>query len=403
MPDVELAPRDRATEAFEQALLDDHPGLLYEQAPCGYLSTDADGHVIKANQTLLTWLGYELPELRGRRIGDLLTAGGRIYHETHCAPLLRMQGALREIALDLVRSDGSRFPVLLNAAMARTVRDDRPVVRYAVFDATERRQYERELLSAKDEAEASRERARTLARTLQQTLIPPALPHIPGLEMSARYHPAGDGTEVGGDFYDVFPAARDEWVLVIGDVCGKGAEAAVVTALARYTIRGLAVGQDDSPSHILSQLNDVLLNQGSGRFVSLVLGLLVREDDGWRLDLAGGGHPPALLLRDGRAEAVLVGGSLLGLFPDATVEEISMRLAPDDLLVFFTDGVTEARRGREFFGDDRLRDGVAMSGTADQLADSLLAEVLDFQGGRAADDIAVLVLRVPSATPTDVP
>lgn len=389
-------PRDQAAEAFDEALLEDHPGLLYEQAPCGYVSTDVDGRIVKANQTLLTWLGYDLAELRSRSLPDLLTPGGRIYHETHCRPLLRMQGSLREIALDLVRSDRSRFPVLLNARLDRTARDDRQVIRYAVFDATERRQYEQALLAAKNEAEASRERARTLARTLQQTLIPPALPHIAGLELAAHYHPAGDGTEVGGDFYDLFPASSSQWIVSVGDVRGKGAEAAVVTALARYTVRGLAVGHVGSLRPVVSQLNDVLLNQGSDRFVSLVLGRLTRTTEGWRVDVAGGGHPPPLVVRDGVATPVVLDGTLVGIFPEMDVDERSLDLAPDDALVLFTDGVTEARRGSEFFGDERVVTAVSGGGTAAELADRLLREVLDFQHGEASDDIAVLVLRVPT-------
>ena len=180
---------------------------LYEHAPCGYLSTMPDGTIIKVNQTLLSWLGHERHDLIGRRrLSDLLTAGGRIYHETHYAPLLSMQGTVREIAVDLVRADGSRLPALINSILVRD-RDGAPtVVRTSVFNATDRRAYERELLHARERAERSESRARELATTLQASLIPPAPPVIPGLDVGATYRPAGEGDEVGGDFYDVFAA-----------------------------------------------------------------------------------------------------------------------------------------------------------------------------------------------------
>jgi sigma-B regulation protein RsbU (phosphoserine phosphatase) len=131
-------------------------------------------------------------------------------------------------------------------------------VRTAVFDATERRQYEQELLRAKQRAQESEERARLLARTLQQSLIPPAPPDIPGLQVSAAYRPAGNGDEIGGDFYDVFQLGPGEWMVAVGDVRGKGVEAAVVTSLVRHTTRAAAVGHPQ-PSQVLDMLNQVLL------------------------------------------------------------------------------------------------------------------------------------------------
>src|SRR6185312_12851732 len=120
----------------------------------------------------------------------------------------------------------------------------------AVFDATERRAYERELLRAKRRAEESEAHATDLARTLQQTLIPPAPPEIPELDIAAAYRPAGAGDEVGGDFYDIFELASGSWVIALGDVRGKGVQAAVVAALARHTIRAAAV-RASQPSEVL--------------------------------------------------------------------------------------------------------------------------------------------------------
>ena len=230
-----------STELFG-ALRGDSADDLYDHAPCGYLSTAPNGLIVKANRTFLTLTGYRASDVVGRRrFVDLLTVGGRIYHETHYAPMLQMQGTAREIALDLVCADGRRLPVLVNSVLERDAGGAPIVVRTAVFDATHRRAYERELVQAKRRAEESEARATALARTLQRCLIPPAPPEIRGLDLAAAYRPAGNGEEIGGDFYDIFQIGPDEWFVVIGDVCGKGVDAAVVTALARYTIRAAAV------------------------------------------------------------------------------------------------------------------------------------------------------------------
>jgi serine/threonine-protein kinase RsbW len=138
---------------------------LYEHAPCGYLSTLPDGTICRVNRTFLAWTGHTREELVGaRRFQDLLTAGGRIYHETHYAPLLRMQGTVREIALDVVRADGRRLPVLVNSVLT-TDDDGAPrLVRTTVFNATDRRRYERELLRAREDERAARERIERLQR-----------------------------------------------------------------------------------------------------------------------------------------------------------------------------------------------------------------------------------------------
>src|SRR5215218_7990082 len=173
--------REDVVDAFVGALLDDAE-QLYERAPCGYLSTAADGTIIKVNEAFLALSGYTRAELVGRRrFVDLLTGGGRLYHETHYAPMLRMHGSARQIALDLVRADGQRLPTLVNAVLETDESGAPVLVRTAIFDATERREYERELLRSKQRAEASEARAVALARTLQQTLIPPVPPHVPGL------------------------------------------------------------------------------------------------------------------------------------------------------------------------------------------------------------------------------
>ena len=163
---------DRARAAFLDALVHDDPVALYDSAPCGFLTTTVDGLIVKTNATFRTWVQREASEMVGAAtFSDLLTVGSRLYYGTHLGPSLLMSGRIQEVALDLVRADGTRLPVLVNASLARGDDGHPRAVRFAVFDATERRSYERELLEAKQRAEASEREARELARTLQQTLF----------------------------------------------------------------------------------------------------------------------------------------------------------------------------------------------------------------------------------------
>ena len=223
-------------DARFSALLEDSAEDLYEHAPCGYLSTMLDGTVAKINGTLLGWLGLRRDEVVGvRRFADLLTVGGRLYHETHFAPLLRMQGEINAVALELVAAEGGRLPVLVTSTLKTGGGGEPLLIRTTVVDARERRAYERELLAARREADRERDRLARLASTLQRTLLPPVLPVVPGVEVAAHYH-AASSDEVGGDFDDLF-RLNGRWGLFIGDVCGNGAGAAVVTSLARYALR----------------------------------------------------------------------------------------------------------------------------------------------------------------------
>jgi sigma-B regulation protein RsbU (phosphoserine phosphatase) len=376
----------------------DDPGLLYDRAPCGHLSTAPDGTIVRINDTFLGWTGHRREDLVGRRrFVDLLPVGDRIYHETHYAPTLHMQGSVREIALEVVRADGRRLPVLVNAVLDRDD-DGRPVgIRIAAFDVTERRRYEAEVLAAKRRAEESEARAVQLAQTLQQTLIPPTPPRIPGLDVAAVYRPAGDGGMVGGDFYDVFQVATDDWVVVLGDVQGKGAEAAVVTALARYTVRAASVDHD-TPSQVLHTLDRVISRSETDRYCTALVLRLRRAEGTWRATVASGGHPLPLLRRPGRApEPVGSYGHLVGVMPAAEFVDTDLTLEAGDALVLFTDGVTEGRRGAGFYGAERLAAVVdAHRGDAVEVTGAILGDVLAYQSGNARDDIAVVTVAVPA-------
>src|SRR4051794_2939149 len=149
-----------------ERLLEDDPADLYENAPCGYLSTLPDGEIVKVNHTFCAWTGRPSEEVLGARFQDLLSTGGRVFYETHLRPLLRMQGAVREIALDVVRVDGSVLPCLLNAVEVRVEAGAPVLMRATLFEATARRRYERELLTAQRTAEESEARARTLQQVV---------------------------------------------------------------------------------------------------------------------------------------------------------------------------------------------------------------------------------------------
>ncbi len=384
---------DPGTSERSRALLEAH-----EHAPCGYLSTLLDGTIVKINATLLGWLGRERDDVVGRRsFSDLLSVGGRIYHETHFAPLLRMQGEVCSVALDLVDAHGTRLPVLVNSVL-KTAADGEPLlVRVTVVDATDRRAYERELLRARRAADEERERLQHLATTLQRTLLPPALPHVPGLQAAAYYHSAAV-EEIGGDFYDLFPLDQDRWAFFLGDVCGKGPAAAVVTSFLRYTLRATAVYETE-PVSVLAALDAGLHRQrgGSTGWCTIVFGLLTPIDDGFRVTLASGGHPPALLVRAGGQVDVLdtLGGQPVGLIAEPRFVAASTILGPGDALVLYTDGLVEARRPDGSMLDETLPDLAAdLVGLDAQAVVDALADLLTSLGPGLTDDAAILALRV---------
>jgi PAS domain S-box-containing protein len=249
---------------------------------------------------------------------------------------------------------------------------------------------------AVDGAMQYRERAH-VAQTLQASLLPASLPRIPGAFVAAEYLAAGEGAEVGGDFYDAFALDDDEraWALVIGDVLGKGAEAAAVTALARYTLRAVA-SRSTSPASTLATLNAELLRQmADRRFITAVLAHLTPRADGTAgLTVASAGHLPPIVVRaGGGAETLACRGTLLGVESGARSGDLTTDLAPGDALVLYTDGVTEARRDRPL-RSEALAD--ALAAVAPDGAGAIAREVVRLAQRRATgplpDDLAVLVV-----------
>jgi integral membrane sensor domain MASE1/anti-sigma regulatory factor (Ser/Thr protein kinase) len=238
-------------------------------------------------------------------------------------------------------------------------------------------------------------RAQHLAHDLQAELLPPKLPEIPQFEAAGWYRAGVKGQEAGGDFYDVFEASSGRWVAVIGDVCGKGPEAASLTALARYTLRA-GGRQATGPSDALRVLNEAILEQRSDqRFMTAVLVELdvSRNDHG--VALSNGGHPPPLLVRArGEVEQVVgEGGMLLGIYPDPELVDQSVDLQPGDALVLFTDGLTE-RRDPSDDPAGRIRELLRRSAgaSADETA-ARLGQLALSDDGKPEDDVAVVVLR----------
>ncbi|MDQ1696754.1 MAG: hypothetical protein QOJ03_2107 [Frankiaceae bacterium] len=245
--------------------------------------------------------------------------------------------------------------------------------------------------------EDARDLARTsaeLAATLQESLLPPELPLVPGMSIAARWRPGRGGTLVSGDFYDVFPLPNGRWGTVIGDVVGHGAQAATLAAVARYTLRTLAVLQA-SPGRVLDGLNDTVLGRAEPeRFLSAVYLTTRSRSHGVDVRLVRGGHPaPLVRRRNGTVEVLDAPGMLLGCMLDPGLKEIRLVLHTGDLLLLYSDGVTEARRGDLQFGEDRLRVLLASSLPDPQtIVDATIEAVVDFCAEGLADDVTVLAL-----------
>lgn len=411
---------------FRQELLDVVPiarDLVLEQMVDGVVVLDVHGRVVDANAAAGALFGLRTAGLVGRYLRDLFPAaaglleGGLGAGAGRRAPRSRQADVVvparpgvpaRDVAVNVT-------PLVVRSA---------PAGRVLLFhDVTEREAAQRRLHELLDEQTR-------VAETLQASLRPRSLPPVPGLQLAARSLPAGPGArgsgQVSGDFYDVHRVLGGDWAFAVGDVSGKGVEAAVVTSMARWTVRTLSA-EGRAPCQVLEQLNRALLgDESSERFCTLAYGRidaadLLRlggmggiagapgaDDAGVTVRLVLGGHPePLLRRRDGQVEPVGRPGTALGLLPSLDVEEAQVVLTSQDVLLLYTDGVTEARRGAEQFGEERLAEVLAASAVglrgragitaahlvAEAVADRVLAEVTGWASRR--DDVAILVLAVP--------
>jgi sigma-B regulation protein RsbU (phosphoserine phosphatase) len=367
-------------------LLEESAEELFEDAPCGYLTTRLDGTIVRVNRTLEALTGFSRAELVGRRFQDLLTVGGQIYHETHYAPLLRMQGTVREIAVDLVRADGTTLPALVNAVLRHDADGAPLAVRTMVFDATDRRSYERELLRARD-------REHEIAALLQRSLLGGDLPADPGLELAVEYLPAEAGLEVGGDWFDAFWLGERTVALVVGDVVGRGIEAAATMGQLRSAVRALAT-TSLGPGPLLEALDAYTRRHAVGEMTTLAFAVL--DLDTGTLSVASAGHLPPAIAAPGRpAEFLWTGrstplGATMAPGPRAQGE---VSLAPGTVVTLFTDGLIER-------GDRPLQAG--LDGVLAELEGRRALPAAELTRGltqvmladrRTSDDVCVVTLR----------
>jgi serine phosphatase RsbU (regulator of sigma subunit) len=325
-------------------------------------------------------------------------------------------GAVDDEHLALVRSIGIRsvliVPLLVRGRSlgALTLVHAESGLHFDAVDLAFARQFATTAALALDNARLY-EQQRAIAQTLQTALLPAALPEVPGLGLAARYRAQSDGqsdgdgaaagpggdVQVGGDLYDVVPTpTAGRWAIAIADVCGKGPEAAAVTALIRHTLRA-EIDHGLGPGAVLHRLNRAMLRASGAapaRFATVVHGRVTVDADGATVRLASAGHPPPLVRRGDRVEPVDAPGTLLGVYADIELSEVTVRLDRGDMMVLYTDGVTEARGVDGFYGADRLARllGTSTAGSADALADDLLDDVVAFQQGRLRDDVAILVV-----------
>ncbi len=374
----------RASEARRSAML--------ETALDGIVAIDESGRIVEFNHAAERTFGYERAEVLGRMMVDVIIPESlRAMHREGFARYLRTGEAKllgTRVETRALRKNGEEFPVELSIGRV----DDPERVAFTAFirDITRRVAAQRALTESYRDAAA-------LAETLQQSLLPPHLPEIDDTELAACYVPAAAGV-IGGDFYDVFERGRGDWIITIGDVCGKGPEAAAATALSRYTIRAAAM-EHSKPRLILAMLNDALL-RADARGCTAVVARLRALKGKRRLTVASGGHPlPLHHYVDGTTAAIGRFGTLLGMTDTVRHTDVTVELRPNDAVLFYTDGVTELRRGREFYGESRLTAALtrAHCASARELVEGIEGDLRNFQP-RFRDDIALLAMRHVSSS-----
>jgi len=393
-------------------LLEESVEDLYENAPCGLLSTLPDGTVVRVNDTLVAWTGHSREAIVGRRFADLLSAGGRIYHETHYAPMLRMQGAVREIALEFVRADDSRMPVLVNSTLRKDA-DGTPIgIRTVIFEAAVRREYEQELLRARKHEQEARERAevlqrtmarlaeenaelyereRDIARTLQTSLLAGEPPSDHRYAVATFYSPAIDTLEVGGDWHDAVAFDEDRVAISVGDVVGRGIDAATTMGQLRSAIRALAC-TGVPPARLLDHL-DTFVGLVGRAWMSTLAYAEVDLQRG-RMRYACAGHLPPLLVEPGEPPRLLWDGRSppLTAHPSQSARyEDALTLPRGARVLLYTDGLVERRDRSIDDGLAHLLEEVKARRTASpaELVEQLPPVML--AGSSGEDDVCLLV------------
>lgn len=308
---------------------------LLDGAPCGYISTLPDGTISTVNRAFEAITGLARETLVGRvRLHDLLPVTDRIYHETHYRPLLLSHGAAHEIAANLVRSDGALAPVLLSSVMVRDDDGEPRSIRTVVFPATDRRLYEQEILRAQRVNE-------DIALQLQRSLLAGDLPQADGVDIEVGYQPGVSRLEVGGDWYDVFWTEPGvSMALIVGDVVGRGLNAAMAMGQLRSATRAFAsTGLD--PAGVLMALDRYSVTHRVGEMTTIVYAELTLRSRSLRYACAG--HPPPLVVAPGRPPTFLMKARSMPVASWDTLHRTnaSIELEPGATVLLYTDGLVE--------------------------------------------------------------
>ncbi|MEP6815902.1 MAG: histidine kinase N-terminal 7TM domain-containing protein [Marmoricola sp.] len=364
---------------FDQRLVDLAPlarSAVVESMSDAVFVTDPFGRVVDVNPAGVQLAGRSRTALLGRRLQDIIATGPADTEATELT-LPGLDGDPQQRTFDVSPehlTDGSGRP-----AGALVV----------LHEITER-------IRDRQRLERVLEEQSRVASALQASMVPPKLPDVAGVELASQYLPAGDGREVGGDFLDVFKLAEQTWAFMLGDVSGKGAAAAAVSAAARYTLRALA-NTDVLPSDTLLEVNARLLSHTDlERHCTLVYGQLRPTEQGSLVVFTlAGHHPPMVLRTTGAVEETGTLGTALAMFDEPELYDTTLHLAPGELMCVFTDGLVEARREHEMFGSERVADLLRhhANGSAAELSTLMVDAVHDFHGHQLADDLAILVIK----------
>lgn len=379
--------------AFAQLTLADRPGshrVAYTSVATEKLARDS----------AVAWTTWHLPTGHARSVDAVMTSGRRAVHHSVSADLLHLliSPPGRKHVQSLVPGPALVLPLAAGGAVIGTLTllpgDERATTEAQI--GRWERVADRAAL-ALHSALMYQDRRHALD-VLQADLHPPALPSIAGLDVAAFYRAADASGGLGGDFYDVHGGEGD-WTVVLGDVSGKGVEAAVLAGHARQSVRTAAL-VDRRPGAMLDLLNRVMVSSADAdgeQFLTVACARFRHRRGGWAVDLASAGHPTPLLLRsDGRMEPVAVSGALVGLLPGVTFDEARINLADGDTLLLFTDGVTESRDAAgEQFGPERVARllGDMAGAEAEAVVAHLSRSALEWRASAVQDDIALLALR----------
>ena len=393
----------RVVEALAQALV---PQLadwcaIHTAQPSGNLQLVAVAGMDRRRQALLRELAQRFPPtIRAAAGAGAVVRTGRPEIHSNIAEELLAAAATDDEHLRILRDLDLRSAVVLPLRSRRRVLGALTLVmgesgrRYGGDRLELAESVAAQAAAALENAGLYSEQVAT-AQALQRSLLPPALPQIAGVELGAYYRPAGRATEVGGDFYDVF-ASADGWSFVIGDVVGKGAQAAAITGVVRFMLRGAELAQVPLVAKLRCVNDELLTRTVDVEFCSAVYGHLQSTHDGVLLELVSCGHPPPLVQRgDGSIETVPLGGPILGLAPDPSFKPSEVRLAPGDALVLYTDGVIELPGRNPWRGMTLLHEtvGAATGASAEHLIERVTEATLEASAGTPRDDLALLVIR----------